>query len=37
MPNRNEAEEAINQLNGANLSGRTLTVNEARPRRERRY
>jgi hypothetical protein len=29
------AEEAINALNGAQLQGRTLTVNEARPREDR--
>lgn len=29
------AEEAIRALNGADLDGRTLTVNEARPREER--
>jgi RNA recognition motif-containing protein len=30
------AEEAITKLNGAALQGRNLTVNEARPREERR-
>jgi RNA recognition motif-containing protein len=29
------AEEAITNLNGAEFQGRTLTVNEARPREER--
>lgn len=29
------AEEAINALNGAQFQGRTLTVNEAKPREER--
>jgi RNA recognition motif-containing protein len=29
------AEEAIAKMNGANFQGRTLTVNEARPREER--
>ncbi len=29
------ADEAIANLNGAELGGRTLTVNEARPREER--
>jgi RNA recognition motif-containing protein len=29
------AEQAIAQLNGKELQGRTLTVNEARPREER--
>ena len=35
MPNDQEADAAINALNGANLDGRTLTVNEARPREDR--
>jgi RNA recognition motif-containing protein len=30
-----EAQTAIDQMNGAELGGRTLTVNEARPREER--
>ena len=30
-----EAEKAIAQFNGAELNGRSLTVNEARPREER--
>ncbi len=30
------AEEAIQALNGQELQGRTLTVNEARPREDRR-
>jgi RNA recognition motif-containing protein len=30
-----EADAAINALNGTMLSGRTLTVNEAKPREER--
>ena len=30
-----EAESAINALNGTLMGGRTLTVNEARPREER--
>ena len=30
------AEEAITGLNGTEMGGRTLTVNEARPREERR-
>ena len=34
MPERNEAEAAIQALNGKPLQGRTLTVNEARPRGE---
>ena len=32
MPDDVEAERAIRALNGATLGGRTLTVNEARPR-----
>ena len=36
MANAPEAEAAINALNGADLGGRNLTVNEARPREERR-
>ena len=35
MPNANEAKEAITRLNGANLQGRDINVNEARPREER--
>lgn len=35
MPNVQEAKSAINGLNGQDLGGRTLTVNEARPREER--
>ena len=34
MPTRSEAQNAINGLNGKNLKGRTLNVNEARPRTE---
>ena len=30
-----EADDAIRTLNGASLSGRTLTVNEAKPREDR--
>ncbi len=30
-----DAEEAINQLNGQDLDGRSLTVNKARPREDR--
>lgn len=36
MPNTAEAQKAIMDLNGKELKGRTLTVNEARPRREER-
>jgi cold-inducible RNA-binding protein len=35
MANQGEAEAAIAGLNGTDLQGRTLTVNEARPREER--
>src|SRR5262249_11968370 len=35
MGSPEEAERAIEALNGANLDGRNLTVNEARPREER--
>jgi cold-inducible RNA-binding protein len=35
MANQSEAESAIAGLNGKELQGRTLTVNEARPREER--
>ena len=34
MPTRSEAQNAINGLNGKVLKGRTLNVNEARPRTE---
>jgi RNA recognition motif-containing protein len=36
MPNATEAQAALEGLNGTALGGRTLTVNEARPREERR-
>jgi cold-inducible RNA-binding protein len=32
MTDRQEAETAINQLNGAELNGRAMNVNEARPK-----
>jgi cold-inducible RNA-binding protein len=32
MTNRQEAEAAINALNGADLKGRAMNVNEARPK-----
>jgi cold-inducible RNA-binding protein len=35
MATPEEAQNAINAMNGANLGGRNLTVNEARPREER--
>ena len=34
MPSDEEAQAAIQGLNGTELTGRTLTVNEARPRTE---
>ncbi|HIJ73542.1 MAG TPA: RNA-binding protein [Candidatus Hydrogenedentes bacterium] len=35
MPERTEALEAIDKMDGADLGGRTLRVNEARPREQR--
>ncbi len=35
MPNKEEADKAIAGLNGKDLKGRTITVNEARPRTDR--
>src|SRR5919206_849370 len=35
MASREEGEAAIQQFNGKELNGRTLTVNEARPREDR--
>jgi RNA recognition motif-containing protein len=32
MPDQREAETAISQLNGAEMNGRALNVNEARPK-----
>ncbi|KPK79578.1 MAG: RNA-binding protein [Phycisphaerae bacterium SM23_33] len=37
MTDDNEATAAITELNGAQLDGRTLTVNEARPRPGRSF
>ena len=34
MPNSNEAQAAIGALNGTEVEGRTITVNEARQRRD---
>ena len=36
MPDKANAQSAINELNGKELKGRALNVNEARPRTERR-
>ena len=36
MPNDDEAAKAIEELNGNEIDGRPLTVNEARPKPERR-
>jgi RNA recognition motif-containing protein len=36
MPDKESAQAAINGLNGKELKGRTLNVNEARPRTDRR-
>lgn len=35
MPNKEEADKAIAELNGKDLKGRSLTVNEAKPRTDR--
>ncbi len=35
MPNDSEAQEAINRFNGYDLDGRSLTVNQAKPREDR--
>ena len=35
MPNQAEGEAAVAQLNGKDVGGRELRVNEARPREER--
>ena len=37
MANESEADQAINALNGYTLDGRTLNVNEARPKPERSF
>jgi RNA recognition motif-containing protein len=36
MPHQAEAESAIAQLNGKDLGGRALRINEARPREQQR-
>jgi RNA recognition motif-containing protein len=36
MPSKEEAESAINGMNGKEMKGRTLNVNEARPRSDDR-
>ena len=35
MPNKSEAEKAISGLNGKSIKGRSVTVNEAKPRTDR--
>ncbi len=35
MPNNDEAQQAISGMNGADMGGRPLTVNEARPKAPR--
>jgi RNA recognition motif-containing protein len=37
MTNDNEASQAMNALNGQDIDGRTLSVNEARPKTERGF
>jgi len=34
MPTKSEGEAAIQDLNGKEMKGRTMNINEARPRRE---
>lgn len=34
MPGKSEAEAAIQELNGKEMKGRTMNINEARPRRD---
>lgn len=36
MPSKDEAEKAINELNGKDLNGRDLTVNVAKPKTDSR-
>ena len=35
MPNDTEAQKAIQELNGKDMKGRSLSINQARPREER--
>ena len=35
MSNNSEAQKAIDELNGRDVNGRSVTVNQARPRQER--
>jgi len=35
MPNKDEADKAVSSLNGKDMKGRNITVNEARPRTDR--
>ena len=37
MPDAGQAQSAIEGMNGTDLGGRTLNVNEARPREDRRF
>jgi cold-inducible RNA-binding protein len=37
MTNDSEADQAMNALNGRDIDGRTLNVNEARPKTERGF
>ena len=36
MPSKQEAEKAIEEMNGKDLNGRAVNVNEARPKTDRR-
>ena len=36
MPSKDEAQKAIDEMNGTDLKGRALNVNEARPKTDRR-
>jgi len=35
MPNNSEGDQAINELNGREMEGRAINVNEARPKEDR--